>query len=251
MAIHLILLSINEIHRNLSGSVEVVSDCLGALNRVTYLPPYRILSRCWHSDILKSILLHCRDLTFTTYYLHIKAHQNENVSFNKLSRKAQLNCICDHTAKQRIMMDGAEGANPGRMFPLKPIGLFVRGEKMTSKTGRWFRFWAQHQLARRFYNNWKILCHEQFDLVDWTSIHCTLHNLPRLFQVWVAKHILGIAGMMSFLLHQDEQSPLCLSCLECRETCKHIVKCPEVNTPSFCPVSVRGRTMADQEQCPS
>ncbi len=30
MAIHLILLSINRVHGDLSGSVEVVSDCLGA-----------------------------------------------------------------------------------------------------------------------------------------------------------------------------------------------------------------------------
>jgi hypothetical protein len=129
MAIHLIQLSINKIHRNLSGSVEIVFDCLGALNRVTYLPPYRIPSRCRHSDILKNILVHCRDLTFTTYYLHIKAHQDNNVSFNKLSQKAQLNCICDHAAKQRIMTDGMEGAIPGRMFPYKPIGLCVRGKK--------------------------------------------------------------------------------------------------------------------------
>ena len=74
MVIHLILLSINKIHRNLAGSVVIVSDCLGALNRVTYLPPYRIPSCCCHSDIVKNILIYCRDLTFTTYYLHIKAH---------------------------------------------------------------------------------------------------------------------------------------------------------------------------------
>jgi hypothetical protein len=46
MAIHLILLSINKIHPTLAGSVEIVSDCLGALKRVTYLPPYQIPSRC-------------------------------------------------------------------------------------------------------------------------------------------------------------------------------------------------------------
>jgi hypothetical protein len=40
MAIHLIILSINTISPQLLGSVEVVSDCLGALKRVTYLPPY-------------------------------------------------------------------------------------------------------------------------------------------------------------------------------------------------------------------
>jgi hypothetical protein len=31
MTIHLILLSMNKLHRNLSGSVEIISDCLGAL----------------------------------------------------------------------------------------------------------------------------------------------------------------------------------------------------------------------------
>jgi hypothetical protein len=114
------------------------------------------------------------------------------------------------------------------MFLLEPIELFVRGKKMKSKTGGWNCFWAQHQLARTFYNNWKILCHEQFDSVCWTSIHRTLHDLPWLFQVWAAKHILGISGKMSFLLHQDKQSPLCPGCLNFRETCKHVAKCPEV-----------------------
>ena len=40
MAAHLILLSMNKIHPQLSGSVEIVSDCLGALKRVSYLPLY-------------------------------------------------------------------------------------------------------------------------------------------------------------------------------------------------------------------
>jgi hypothetical protein len=100
MAIHLILLSVNKINQNLAGSMEIVLDCLGALNRVTYLPLYQIPSRSCHSDILKNILVHCRDLPFTTFYLHIKAHQDDNESFDKLSQKAQLNCICNHAAKQ-------------------------------------------------------------------------------------------------------------------------------------------------------
>ena len=44
MAIHLILLSVDRVHGGITGSVEVVSDCLGALRRVTDLPPYRIPS---------------------------------------------------------------------------------------------------------------------------------------------------------------------------------------------------------------
>jgi hypothetical protein len=53
MAIHLILVSVNRVHKSLSGNAKVVSNCLGALQWVTYLPPYRIPSRCKHSNILQ------------------------------------------------------------------------------------------------------------------------------------------------------------------------------------------------------
>ncbi len=150
-AIHLILLSVNKLHRDLLGSVEIVSDCLGALKRVTHLPPYRIMLRCCHSNILKTILVHCRDLSFTTHYLHVRVHQDDSTTFAQLSRKVQLNCICNHIAKQRIAIDGANGPVPSQMFLLEPIGIFVNGEKMMSKIGGQIRFWAHHQLAREFY----------------------------------------------------------------------------------------------------
>jgi hypothetical protein len=228
MAIHLILLSVNKIHQNLSGSVEIVLDCLGALKLVTYLPPNRILSRCRHSDILKTILVHCRGLLFTTYYLHIKTHQDDWELFNNLSRKAQLNCICGHVAKQRIAADKLEATTPCRMFPLEPIGLLVGSQKMASEKGDHIRFWAHLQLARQYYHNHKLLSLKQFDLVDWKSIHRTLHDLPRLFQLWASKHVLRIAGTMKFLAYQDDWSPIYPSFLEGKEKCKHIARCPEM-----------------------
>ncbi len=228
MAIHLFLLSMNKIHSTLKGRMEIVSDCLGALNRVSYLPPYQIPSRCWHSDILKTILVNCRDLSFATHYSCIKAHQDDQTSFQNLDRKAQLNCICDHAAKFRIAADGQEHSAPGEMFPLEPVGVYAQGEKMTSETGGIIRYWAHYQLARNHYQEHGILSHEQFDAIDWRPIHTTLHDLPRLFQLWASKHILGIAGTMKFLSHQDGRSPLCPSCHKCDETCKHIARCPEV-----------------------
>ncbi len=64
-----------------------------------------------------------------TYYSHIRAHQDGNESFDKLDQKAQLNCICNQAAKQRIVADGTDGTTQGRLFPLEPISVFVRGEK--------------------------------------------------------------------------------------------------------------------------
>jgi hypothetical protein len=228
MAIHLILLSINKIHPMLAGSVEIVSDGLGALKRVTHLPPYQIPSQCQYSDILKTILVNCRDLIFTTYYSHIKLHQDDQTSFSNLSRKAQLNCICDHSAKHQIATDGIKKTMPGKMFPLEPVGLFVRGEKMMSETGSHIHYWAHHHLARNYYRDRKVLTSKQFDNIDWKSIQQALHDLPQPFQLWEAKHVLGIVGTMKFLSHQDGRSPLCPSCSECKETCKHIRRCQEL-----------------------
>jgi hypothetical protein len=45
LAIHLLLLSISRVAPELTGSVHIYSDCLGALDKVKNLPPHHIPSR--------------------------------------------------------------------------------------------------------------------------------------------------------------------------------------------------------------
>jgi hypothetical protein len=157
----------------------------------------------------------------------VKAHQDDNASFSKLSRNAQLNCICDHAAKTRIFIDGIEKKTECRLFPLESVGVFVDNQKMTSDTEEYIQFWAHRQLARQYFHDQKILSTEQFDQVDWKSVHSTLHGLPCLFQLWASKHVLGVAGTMKFLSYQDSRSPLCPSCGICNESCLHVAGCTE------------------------
>jgi hypothetical protein len=183
MAVHLILLSVNKLYPKLSGKAEIISNCLGALKRTSHLPPYCIPSMCCHSDILKTILVHCRGLSFTTDYIQLKAHQDDKHSYDKLSRKAQLNCTCNHAVKVRIFTDRMETALPGKMFPLEPVGIFVENQKMTLDTGDQIWFCTHQRLARIYFHQHRILNTEQFDQVDWKSAHSTLHRLPHLFQL--------------------------------------------------------------------
>ncbi len=118
------------------------------------------------------------------------------------------------------------------MFLLEPIGLFVQGKKMTLETGGYICYWAHHHLARQYYHDHKLLSFEQFNSVDWKSIHHTLHNLLQLFQLWTAKHVLGIKGTTKFLAHQYDRSPLCPGCLMCKESCMHIAWRPEKGRPA-------------------
>ena len=104
MAIHLILLSVNEVRPNLKGSVHIYSDCLGALNKVKNLPPSRIPSSWAHSDILKNILVNCGVLLFARLYSHVRAHQDDKLGYQDLSRPSQLNCSMDFNAK-RVLLD--------------------------------------------------------------------------------------------------------------------------------------------------
>ena len=154
----------------------------------------------------------------------MKAHQDDSTLFTNLSRKAQLNCICDHTTKQRIAIDGPRNGTFGCMFPLEPIGMFIQGEKLTSNTGELLQFWAHRQLSRMYYHSKGIISQDQFPEA--------LLSLTRLFQLWAAKHVNKIAGIMSFLSHQDGRCNLCPTCATCIETCQHIARCPEAGRAS-------------------
>jgi hypothetical protein len=142
MAVHLILVSMNWVHKSLCGNVQVVSGCLGALQRVTYLPPYRIPSRWKHSNILKNLLMNCQDLTFSVHYSHVKAYQDDKTAFNKLSRKFQLNCICNHLAKQCLSEEAIKRKGGSQLFLLEPIGIFIGAAKLISETGPLLQFHA-------------------------------------------------------------------------------------------------------------
>jgi len=79
MAVHLLLLAVNTVSPGLTGLVRVYSDCLGALSWVAELPLYQILLCCRHSNILKTIFVNCKGLTFSRKYCHVEAHQDDKV----------------------------------------------------------------------------------------------------------------------------------------------------------------------------
>ena len=177
-----------QINPQLSGSTHIYSDCLGALKRVAELPPERIPTRCRHSDILKNILVNCSGLTSDIYYSHVKAHQDDDLKWNEMTRPAQLNTACDSKAKSTNRQQDITNLPKQQPFPPEPMCLFIDGEKMTSDTGSHVRYAAHKCLAREFFNSYKVLFPNQFDEVDWKNVNHTLTDcVPRLFQVWACK----------------------------------------------------------------
>ncbi len=58
--------------------------------------------------------------------------------------------------------------------------------------GDYVQFWAHHCLARTMFHSLGVLFHQEFDHVDWEMVYDTLREVPRLFQVWACKQLMGI-----------------------------------------------------------
>jgi hypothetical protein len=229
MAIHLLLLSFNKVWPNLQGSVHIYSDCLGALDKVENLPPRRIPSKCRHSDILKNIMVNCSDLTLKRIFSHVKAHQDDRKGWEEMmERPAQMNCGCDHGAKDKIYSTVEEGVQRQREFPLEPLALFVGGEKVTTESGSLIRFEAHQKEAKAVMLERKVLDPSTFEEVAWRHVHRTLHDLPIMFRIFACKQVFDIAAVNYFVNKRDKSvCKTCPSCTVADETTGHILFCRE------------------------
>ena len=228
MQVHLILSAVQRTAPNLQGEIYIYSDCLGALGRVSELPPGRIPSRCRHSDILKNILVNCSNFSFDRYFKHVKAHQDDHRSYDQLDRPAQLNCAADEGAKREILNADILELPWQRRFPLEPICCFIGKEKVTSDTGPILRYWVHQREARSIFDRCKVLNGEQFDLVAWRFVHAALEEVPRCFQLWACKQVFDIAGTNGLRARWTEGlSKRCPSCRRRTETSAHVLYCNE------------------------
>ena len=139
---HLILKAVNKVSPNLTGSMQILLDCLGALNKVKDLPPYWIPTQCSHSDILKNIMANCSELSFSCIFSHVKAHKDDKRAYRDLFRDAQLNCQMDYLAKSAIFETPATQNEQTKCFPPKLVSVLLSKNKVTSDKGERVRFWV-------------------------------------------------------------------------------------------------------------
>ena len=55
----------------------------------------------------------------------------------------------------------------------------------------------------------RILLTDQFKEVDWDMVHLVLHELPRMFQIWACKQVMGVAGKNMYQYkYQPNHNPM-------------------------------------------
>lgn len=229
MTVHLLLQSINLSRPELSGTVKIYSDCIGALRTIQNLPASRIPPTWSHSDILKVIATNCSHLSFQRSFHHVRAHQDDTENWETLDRASQLNCACDAAAKRRIYeYENTVPAN--RRFPLEPVTLYAGNHKLTSNTSQHLRYHAHQQEALRLFRELGILTEAQIEEIAWRQVYDTLHTMPKMFQLFIAKQMLNVSAVLGNLSKQKDYQHLgekCPSCMLEQESAAHILYCQE------------------------
>ena len=139
-------------------------------------------------------MLNYNELTFDLDYAHVRAHQDNEKAFHLLSGPSQMNCIADGHAKRVIWeLDGDE-LPPQKEFPLEAVAVFVGQKKMASDAGNSLCFWTYLRLAISTFFTLGVMSGQGFDEVAWRQVYNALHSVPRLFQLWACKQVMGEAG---------------------------------------------------------
>jgi hypothetical protein len=86
--------------------------------------------------------VNCGGLTFSRKYCHVEAYQDDKVRWEELSCEAKLNAPSNAGAKAMIWKQDITDLPQQKLFPFKPICMFVEGKKMTSDTGPHIRYAA-------------------------------------------------------------------------------------------------------------
>jgi hypothetical protein len=128
----------------------------------------------------------------------------------------------DYNAKQALWNLQPTRLPGGQAFPLEPVYILAGSDKITADMGHHVQFLAHCTLAKTSFHKIKILNPTAFDKVDWEMVYQTLHKVPRMFQQWVCKQVMGIAGTMEW---DKSVTQKCPSCMQHRDTCAHVLFC--------------------------
>lgn len=109
------------------------------------------------------------------------------------------------------------------------IRIFLDGQKITSSIkSALYLSWGS-RVAQTFYDKRKIICLRHFHLVDWENLDRTIQSLPKMFQVWVTKHVSGFCGINKHIsCLYPSTSDRCQCCGTPAETPAHITRCPNL-----------------------
>jgi hypothetical protein len=225
-ALHLVACAMKELYGDPNSRNLMICDNESALNRAAEFRR-RISTTAHHNDLLR-LLRNVKPLLSNHFhYKHVYGHADKTKKWKDLTLEEQLNVFCDHLAKSaRWKSIFVERDTRSQTLPKEKAALFLHRTKQTSDISESVRFFLARTQAREFYINELKWTSEQFEEVDWDSLHLTLKKKKNMYSLWLAKQASTFCGSR---LQVSRMTPgaddRCPNCLMPEERSTHLNLC--------------------------
>ena len=224
------------------GSIHC--DNLGALAKAR-AHGRRVKSSLKQGDLVRAIRAMKQGVFLQLRYQYVKSHQDDVKQWADLTLDQQLNVTCDSLAKQAVgrglSIDAVNRTMQPLSLPFEQAAITVGGHKLTSDVSEPVRFILGCAEAKRFYTQaidiqdngvncgglgWT---NEQFESVDWESLHEALQRRPDMFRIWLSKQCMGSnATRRNVARIEKHDDDICPNCKLVRERSSHLNRCTDV-----------------------
>ncbi len=230
-AIHAFILSIVNHFHIPGGLIDISCDNDAALKEASGRKT-RIVSSTSCADVFRGIRHITHQLPkFDWSYNWVKAHMDNVLEWQDLSRVQQLNVMCDTLAKAAVENAIARFTSDFHLktphsLPHENIAVFINSVKQTSDLTTQTRYACGKHAAKHFLTTemgWTI---QQFAEVDWENLHLCLQTKPDGFRTWLSKqHSNFCATRVQTKQWFGTDDSRCPSCLQVEERAEHLCKC--------------------------
>ena len=196
------------------------------------------------ADLLRYLKQLIRENPFQSRFEWVEGHAVERKGWANCNLEERLNDKADNLAKRVLVAGFVSDEYIDSNLPFEQIRVKVGGRKVTGSLRRAIGNHVGHEIARGFYDRERIISSRDFDLVWWDGLEATMMEFPRLFRVWLTKHVSEFAGTNLQLSYWNKgtTSNLCPCCEQEVESTMHITRFKAPGRRKMFAITARGLT---------
>ena len=218
-------------------------DNRGVLNHGN-VPTSSLCEKQAQADLLRYLKQLVRENPFQSSFEWVEGHAVERKGWAACDLTERLNDKADRLAKKALLAGYASDEYIHPDLPFEQVRIKTGGTKVTGSIQKAVDKHYGHKIAQQFYDAQHIISSPDFNLVWWDGVELALLEYPKMFRVWLTKHVSEFAGTNAQLSYwrEDVDDPTCQCCGEAIETTMHLTRCQSPGRRKMLALTVRTLT---------
>lgn len=179
------------------------------------------------ADLIRLIKTLSSTSNFSPIWEWVEGHAVERKGRSNSTLPEKMNDKADRLAKAALLLALTDGPVIQGDFPFEAVKLSLSGQRVRGSPRQALESDWGYRAARELFSSKNIVMKEDFHLVWWEGVGDTMAQYPKMFRVWLTKHISEFCGsnVQQYYWSKGLHSPKCDSCQVHDEYTMHICRC--------------------------